>query len=115
VARLSASDAERLGVADGADVTVSSAYGAVTVPVLVTERMLDGVVWLPTNSVGCAVRAELRDAPGARVGVSPSATRSPDVEAVTASSSAATSLANTAPVARNVPPESEGFDKGLPQ
>ena len=69
VARLSASDAERLGVVDGDQVTVSSARGSVTVPVLVTDRMVDGVVWLPTNSVGCAVRTELRDGAGAMVDV----------------------------------------------
>ena len=73
VARLSASDAERLGVADGDEVTVSSAHGSVTVPVLVTDRMVDGVVWLPTNSVGCAVRTELRDGAGALVDVARSA------------------------------------------
>ena len=69
VARLSATDAERLGVVDGEEVTESSASGAVTVPVLVTDRMVDGVVWLPTNSVGCAVRTELREVAGAPVDV----------------------------------------------
>ena len=62
-------DAERLGVVDGDEVTVSSARGAVTVPVVVTDRMVDGVVWLPTNSVGCAVRTELREGAGAPVDV----------------------------------------------
>ena len=40
--------------------------GAVTVPVLVTDQMVDRVVWLPTNSVGCAVRTELREGPARR-------------------------------------------------
>ena len=73
VARLSATDAERLGVVDGEEVTVSSARGSVTVPVLVTDRMVDGVVWLPTNSVGCAVRTDLREVAGALVDVARSA------------------------------------------
>jgi NADH-quinone oxidoreductase subunit G len=115
VARLSVADAERLGVVDGDTVTVSSATGAVTVPALLTEAMVEGVVWLPTNSLGCAVRSQLRENAGGRVEVEPAPDaverRVPNL----ASSSAATSYANTAPVARKVPPESAGFDKGLPQ
>ena len=114
VARLSASDAERIGVADGDRVTVSSAHGSVTVPVLVTDRMVDGVVWLPTNSVGCDVRTDLRDEAGALVDVARSAEPSPDPQAVTVSPSAATSVANRASIARTVPPGG-GFDEGLPQ
>jgi NADH-quinone oxidoreductase subunit G len=114
VARLSATDAERLGVADGDDVTVSSAHGAVTVPVLVTDRMVDGVVWLPTNSVGCAVRTELRDGAGAPVDVVRSTEPSTDTRAVTTSPSAATSVANRASIAGSVP-AGGGFDEGLPQ
>jgi NADH-quinone oxidoreductase subunit G len=114
VARLSPGDAERLGVADGDRVTVSSAHGSVTVPVLVTDRMVDGVVWLPTNSVGCAVRTELRDGPGALVDVALSAEPSPDPQAVTVSPSAATSVSNRASIARTVP-SGGGFDEGLPQ
>ncbi|MEP6650609.1 MAG: NADH-quinone oxidoreductase subunit G [Lapillicoccus sp.] len=68
-ARLSATDAARLGVVDGDEVSVSSSHGSVTVPVLVTDQMVDGVVWLPTNSVGCAVRADLREGAGALVDV----------------------------------------------
>ena len=37
---------------------------------LVTEGMVDDVVWLPTNSEGCAVRATLSAIGGDRVSVS---------------------------------------------
>jgi NADH-quinone oxidoreductase subunit G len=115
VARLSVSDADRLGVVDGDAVTVSSDSGTVTVPALVTDRMVEGVVWLPTNSLGCAVRTDLREEAGGRVDVVPAPDAQERRVPVVASSSAATSYANTAPVARNVPPDGEGFDKGLPQ
>ena len=81
---------------------------------LVTDRMVDGVVWLPTNSVGCDVRTDLRDEAGALVDVARSAEPSPDPQAVTVSPSAATSVANRASIARTVPPGG-GFDEGLPQ
>jgi NADH-quinone oxidoreductase subunit G len=58
VARMSAATAAEAGVADGGKVTVATERGAITVPVHVTD-MPDRVVWLPTNSAGCAVRAEL--------------------------------------------------------
>ena len=100
VARLSATDAERLGVVDGDDGRRCRAPTApVTVPVLVTDRMVDGVVWLPTNSVGCAVRTELRDGAGAPVDVARSAEPSGDPQAVTTSPSAATSASNRASIA----------------
>jgi NADH-quinone oxidoreductase subunit G len=66
VARLSAATAAEAGVADGDKVTVSSAAGSVTVPVAVTP-MADGVVWLPANSPGSAVRADLIAGHGSRV------------------------------------------------
>jgi NADH-quinone oxidoreductase subunit G len=66
VARLSAATADRAGVADGDKVTVATAAGSVTLPVAVTE-MADGVVWLPANSPGSAVRAELVAGHGSRV------------------------------------------------
>ena len=56
VARMSPLTAAGAGV-DG-QVTVSTQRGSITVPVEVTD-MPDGVVWLPTNSEGCAVRATL--------------------------------------------------------
>jgi NADH-quinone oxidoreductase subunit G len=58
VARMSAATAEQAGVGDGGKVTVATERGAITVPVELTD-MPDRVVWLPTNSAGCAVRAGL--------------------------------------------------------
>jgi NADH-quinone oxidoreductase subunit G len=63
---MSAATAAAAGVADGDKVTVASATGSVTVPVAVTE-MTDGVVWLPANSTGSAVRADLAAGHGSRV------------------------------------------------
>ena len=54
VARISASGAAALGVADGEPVTVSGPSGSITLPLVVTE-MVDHVVWLPTNSAGSRV------------------------------------------------------------
>jgi NADH-quinone oxidoreductase subunit G len=50
------------------EVTVSTDRGSLTLP-LVVEDMPDGVVWLPTNSAGSAVRATLGAGAGDRVGV----------------------------------------------
>jgi NADH-quinone oxidoreductase subunit G len=58
VAKMSAATAAEAGVADGGKVTVATERGAITVPVEVAD-MPDRVVWLPTNSAGCAVRAGL--------------------------------------------------------
>ena len=69
VARVGAALAARLAVVDGDEVTVSSGSGSVSVPVLVADGMVDGVVWLPTNSLGCAVRSTLGVDAGARVTV----------------------------------------------
>ena len=41
--------------ADGGKVTVATGHGAITVPVEIAD-MPDRVVWLPTNSAGCARR-----------------------------------------------------------
>lgn len=57
-ARISPRTAADLGVADGAAVTVSTPYGSITLPALVTP-MVDHVVWLPSNSAGSRVRATL--------------------------------------------------------
>ncbi len=70
VARVGSALAQRLAVVDGDLVTVSSATGSVSVPVLVTADLVEGVVWLPTNSAGCAVRSSLGVDAGARVTVS---------------------------------------------
>ena len=66
-ARVSPATAEAFGLVDGDLVTVSAGGGSVTVPVTVTVGMVDHVVWLPTNSAGCTVRASLRAAGGAVV------------------------------------------------
>ncbi len=69
VARVSPGSATWLAVADGDPVTVTGTLGSVTVPVRVTDGMLDGVVWLPTNSKGCSVHADLGTGAGAHVTV----------------------------------------------
>lgn len=59
VARLSAGTAAGLGLATGDALTVHGAQGGqVTLPLVVTP-MPDGVVWLPANAPGSAVRATL--------------------------------------------------------
>ena len=58
MARVSATTAAALGVADGAAVRVSTDDGAVTVPLVVSD-IVDGVVWLPAHSPGCSVLADL--------------------------------------------------------
>ena len=65
-ARTSAATATAAGAVDGDKVTVSTAAGSVTVPLEVTD-MAEGVVWLPTNSSGNAVRADLGAGHGSRV------------------------------------------------
>jgi NADH-quinone oxidoreductase subunit G len=71
VVRLSAATAEATGAADGDNVTVSTAHGAITLPLAITE-MPDNVVWLPLNSPGSAVHRQLGVTPGAvvKIGVS---------------------------------------------
>jgi NADH-quinone oxidoreductase subunit G len=66
VAKMSAATAAEAGAGDGGKVTVATERGAITVPVHVTD-MPDRVVWLPTNSAGCAVRAELGGGHGSLV------------------------------------------------
>jgi len=66
VARVSAATATAAGIADGDKVTVATGAGSVTVPLEVVP-MADGTVWLPVNSPGCAVRADLGAMHGSRV------------------------------------------------
>ncbi|MGY1753035.1 NADH-quinone oxidoreductase subunit G [Blastococcus sp. SYSU D01042] len=66
VVRLGAEAAARLGVVDGALVTVAGPAGAVTLPLVVTP-MPDHVVWLPMRSPGSEVRTQLGAGPGAVV------------------------------------------------
>jgi NADH-quinone oxidoreductase subunit G len=68
VAKMSAATAAEAGVADGAKVTVSTSRGAITVPAEITA-MPDRVVWLPSNSAGCAVRSQLGAGHGSLVTV----------------------------------------------
>ena len=65
-ARMSPGTAAEAGVADGDKVTVATERGSCTLPAEVTD-MPDRVVWLPTNSAGCAVRAQLGAGHGTRV------------------------------------------------
>jgi NADH-quinone oxidoreductase subunit G len=69
VVRLGKGLAASLRVSDGDPVTVSTYRGAVTLPARITE-MIDGVVWLPTNSPGATVRRTLGVTAGAVVTVS---------------------------------------------
>jgi NADH-quinone oxidoreductase subunit G len=58
VAKMSAATAAEAGVGHGGKVTVATERGAITVPAEIAD-MPDRVVWLPTNSAGCAVRGTL--------------------------------------------------------
>jgi NADH-quinone oxidoreductase subunit G len=69
VVRISKSVAADLAVADGDPLTVGTARGAITLPVLITD-MADGVVWVPTNSPGSTVRRTLGVTEGALVDIS---------------------------------------------
>lgn len=64
VARVSRSTASQHGIADGDEVVVRTSVGAITVPLQVVASMADGVLWLPSNAVGC----NPADVLGARVG-----------------------------------------------
>jgi NADH-quinone oxidoreductase subunit G len=68
VARLSQATAAALGVAAGAEVTVSTDRGEITLPVAITE-LPDEVVWLPTCSPGSHVQTALGASSGAIVRV----------------------------------------------
>ncbi|WP_238016318.1 NADH-quinone oxidoreductase subunit G [Dactylosporangium sp. AC04546] len=69
VVRISKSTASDLGVVDGDAVTVGTDRGAITLPALVTD-MVDGVVWIPTNSPGSTLRRTLGVTEGALVEIS---------------------------------------------
>jgi NADH-quinone oxidoreductase subunit G len=57
-ARISAATAASVGVADGEEISVSTDRGALIVRVAL-DVIPDGVVWLPTNARGSAVRTTL--------------------------------------------------------
>jgi NADH-quinone oxidoreductase subunit G len=55
-AELNVADAERLGISDGAQVTVSSQHGTITVDAKVTKGLRPGVVFVPWNQPGATAR-----------------------------------------------------------
>jgi NADH-quinone oxidoreductase subunit G len=63
VARLSAATAAEIGTTAGDLVTVSTEVGSISLPLEITE-MPDRVVWLPMNSPGSAVHAQLATTAG---------------------------------------------------
>ena len=70
VARLSAATTAEIGAEGAEAVTVRTAHGAITLPLVITD-MPDRVVWLPMNSPGSAVLTGLGVASGAVVDVEP--------------------------------------------
>ena len=73
LARLSAVTAAEVGVADGAQLSVRTDRGTITLPLAVTA-MPDRVVWLPANSAGRPVRRALGVDAGALVSIIAAAT-----------------------------------------
>ncbi len=69
VVRLSEVTAAEIGAAEGKLVTVSTASGAISLPLEITD-MPDRVAWLPLNSPGSAVAATLRASVGELVAIS---------------------------------------------
>ncbi|AZG46729.1 NADH-quinone oxidoreductase subunit G [Gordonia insulae] len=63
VARMSPATATGIGATDGSSVEIGTERGAITLPLEITD-MADGVVWVPANSPGSAVHAQLRADPG---------------------------------------------------
>jgi len=55
VVRVSPATAQSLNLVDGAMATVSAGNQKAVAPVIVTAGMVDGVVWVPSNSEGCAL------------------------------------------------------------
>ncbi|HSV68401.1 MAG TPA: NADH-quinone oxidoreductase subunit G [Mycobacteriales bacterium] len=68
-ALLSAVTAAEVGATEGQPLRVSTARGAITLPLSIVD-MPDGVVWLPANSPGSAVRRTLGAGAGSIVTVS---------------------------------------------
>jgi NADH-quinone oxidoreductase subunit G len=63
---MSAGTAGGAGLVDGDTASVATDAGTIVVPVVVAD-VVDGVVWLPTNAAGCAVRRTLRAGSGSVV------------------------------------------------
>jgi NADH-quinone oxidoreductase subunit G len=65
-ARISGGTAAQVGVAHGDKLSISTDRGALILPVAI-DVMPDGVVWLPTNARGSAVRSTLGASAGSTV------------------------------------------------
>ncbi len=74
---LSAATAAEIGAVEGAPVTVRSAQGSLTLP-LVLADLPDRVVWVPMRTEHAAVRRDLRVGPGAVVQISAAGTSEGD-------------------------------------
>ena len=68
VVRMSSATAAQHGLVEGSAVTVSTAGGSCTLPLVVEPTMVEGVVWLPGN-FGDGGIGELRGVPGSNVKV----------------------------------------------
>jgi NADH-quinone oxidoreductase subunit G len=71
---LAATTAKEIGAREGESVTVSTDRGSITLPLGIAD-MPEGVVWLPTNSEGSAVRRDLAAGSGAIVRITAGGTR----------------------------------------
>ena len=79
VARLSPATAAAAGI--GTQVEVANDRGALTLPVVVDETMVDGVVWLPGRAAGFEVPEHLAAGAGDLVTIRPAANLVPAAEA----------------------------------
>jgi NADH-quinone oxidoreductase subunit G len=70
----------RVGIASGDLVTVRSEQGAITLPALLVDDMVDGVVWVPTNSAGSTVRRTLGVTAGAEVEIAAASAASGQID-----------------------------------
>jgi NADH-quinone oxidoreductase subunit G len=68
VLHLSAATAAEIGAAEGDSISVSTASGAITLPLALAD-LPDRVAWVPLNSPGSAVHRELRVTAGAVVAI----------------------------------------------
>jgi len=69
-ARIGKATAAGLGVVDGDPVRIATERGVITLPALIVDGMMTGVVWVPTNSPGSTVRRSLAASHGSVVRVS---------------------------------------------
>ncbi|MDP9100800.1 MAG: NADH-quinone oxidoreductase subunit G, partial [Actinomycetota bacterium] len=69
---LSAATAAEIGATEGDPVTVTSATGSLTLPLVLTD-LPDRVVWVPTRTASACVRQDLAAVPGDVVQISRSA------------------------------------------